>query len=483
MNARPEATTRVLRPSPRRFSAREIFVEDVRQEARSLRGAGPPGDLAIDLRRSLDMNSGQLLGILLDLHRRHGPVFQTRMLHHRMTFLVGAPATAYALLEHPEQFHWREGHFGQLAPLLGDGLITTDAAYHDRARRLIMPAFHRGQIDAAVAIMAAEADARCAAWSPGETVDVYRWTRETSLRIALRVFLGIDPGDHDGGAAIAVHFERALQFYGIDLYSRLLRGPGTPWAHMRAARNHLDAFVYAVISQRREDGVAGRSDILSGLLRASAESPDGLSDEEIRDQLVTLLFAGHYTSSSTVAFVLHELARRPDLRDRLRKEQEHVLQGELPTAEHVDGKALGELERVIDETLRRYPPVFIGARRAMSDIEVEVEGVPIRRGSYVHVAYWATHHLEELFPDPHAFHPDRWTPEMRAALPRGAYTPFGGGSRICVGKRFGLTAVRTILTSLLRRHDISALGGLDLHLQLEPTLSPRNGLPVCVTPR
>jgi cytochrome P450 len=481
MSARVETITPVPRPAPRRFTTRELLVEDVRQEARSLRGTGPPGDLAIDLRRSSDMNSEQLLRILLDLRRRHGPVFETRVLHHRMTFLIGAPATAYALLEHPEQFHWREGHFGQLTPLLGDGLITTDEAYHDRARHLIMPAFHRGQIDVAVTIMAEEADARCAAWSPGETVDVYRWTRETSLRIALRAFLGVDPDDHDGGAAIARHFERALQFYGTDLYSRLLRGPGTPWAHMRAARGRLDTFVHAAISQRREDGVEERTDILSSLLRTSAESPDGLTDKEIRDQLVTLLFAGHDTTSSTVAFVLHELTRRPDLRDRLRKEQEHVLQGKLPTAEHVDGKALPELERVIDETLRHYPPVFIGARRTMSDIEVE--GVPIRRGSYVHVAYWATHHLDELFPDPHAFHPDRWTREMRAALPRGAYTPFGGGSRICVGKRFGLTTVRTILTSLLRRHDISALGDFDLHLQLEPTLSPRDGLPVCATPR
>jgi cytochrome P450 len=408
-------------------------------------------------------------------------VFQTRVLHHRITFLVGAPATAYALLERPEQFRWREGHFGQLVPLLGDGLITTDEAYHDRARRLIMPAFHRGQIDAAVAFMAAEVDARCASWSPGETVDVYRWTRETSLRIALRVLLGVDPDDRDSGAAIARHFERALQFYGLDLYSRLLRGPGTPWARMHAARGHLDAFVHAAISQRRCEGVGERTDVLSGLLRAGAENADGLSDEEIRDQLITLLFAGHDTSSSTVALVLHELTRRPDLQERLRAERERVLQGELPTAGHVDGKALPDLERVIDETLRHYPPVFLGARRAMTD--VSIEGVPIRRGSYVHIAYWATHHLPELYPDPHAFHPDRWTPQMRAALPRGAYTPFGGGSRICIGKRFGLTAVRTILTSLLRRHDISALPGFDLRLRLEPTLGPRDGLPVRVTPR
>lgn len=101
----------------------------------------------------------------------------------------------------------------------------------------------------------------------------------------------------------------------------------------------------------------------------------------------------------------------------------------------------------------------------------------------MHVAYWATQHLEELFPHPHDFRPERWTRDMRLALPRGAYTPFGGGTRICIGKRFGLTAARTIVTTLLRRHAISPLPGFDLHLKLEPTLSPRDGLPVSITPR
>ncbi len=481
MSGAPAPPEAVPRPAPRRFSTVGFLADDIRREARSLRGPGPPGDVAIDLRRTAEMNSGRLLGVLLDLHRRHGPVFETRVLQHRLTFLVGAPATAYALLEHPGRFHWREGHFGQLAPLLGDGLLTTDGAYHDRARRLIMPAFHRERIDAAVAIMAAEAEAGCAGWSPGQRVDIYRWTRETSLRIALRAFLGLDPRDHAGAAAIATYFERALAFYGTDVYRRLLRGPGTPWARMHRARRRLDAFVYATIERRRRAGADEGPDVLGGLLRASAGRPDGLSDTEIRDQLVTLLFAGHDTSSSTVAFVLHELARRPELLARLRAERERVLGGGPLGAAHVDGKALPELERVLTETLRRYPPAYVGARRAISDISIE--GVPIRRGSYVQAAYWATHHLEELFPEPHEFRPDRWTPEMRAALPRGAYTPFGGGSRICVGKRFGLTAVRTIVTTLLRGHDIAAPPGFELRLRLEPTLSPRDGLPLHVSPR
>ncbi len=471
-----DSTALALRPRPRRFGALAFVVGDARQEARSLRHGGPPGSLDVNLRRTADMNSGRLLGTLLDLHQRHGAVFQTRVLQHRMVFLVGAPATAYVLLEHPEHFHWRDGHFGQLVPLLGDGVLTTDGAYHDRARRLIMPAFHRARIDAAVEIMARESVSGCASWIPGETIDVYQWTRETSLRIAMRALLGLDPDDR--GAEIAGHFEQALGFYGTDVYGRLRRGPRSPWSAMRAARRRLDRFVYAAIAQRRRDGTAGRTDILSGLLAASAQDRDGLSDDEIRDQLVTLLFAGHDTTSSTVAFALHELTRRPDLLERLRDERADVLAGGRLEAGHVDGKSLPELERVIDETLRLYPPVFVGARRAMTD--ATVEGVLIPRGSYVHVAYWATHHLPELYPEPQAFRPERWTPEMRATLPRGAYAPFGGGSRICVGKRFGLTAVRTILTTVLGHHDLVAVESTPLALKLEPTLSPRDGLPLRV---
>lgn len=477
--SRPQDTTAtVARPRPRRFGALAFVAGDVRQEARSLRRGGPPGSLDLNFRRTADMNSGRLLDTLLDLHGRHGPVFQTRVLQHRMVFLVGARATAYVLLEHPERFHWREGHLGQLVPLLGDGVLTTDAAYHDRARRLIMPAFHRARVDAAVEIMARESARGCASWAPGDTVDVYQWTRETSLRIAMRALLGLDPDDH--GATLARHFEAALAFYGTDVYGRLLRGPRTPWAAMKAARRRLDEFVYDAIAQRRGEGADGRADVLSGLLAASAHDADGLSDGEIRDQLVTLLFAGHDTTSSTVAFALHELTRRPELLERLRREREQVLGADSVAASHVDGRTLPELERVIDETLRLYPPVFVGARRAV--VDANVEGVLIPQGSYVHVAYWATHHLPELYPQPHAFRPERWTAEMRAALPRGAYAPFGGGSRICVGKRFGLTAVRTILTTLLAHHDLAPVADASLQLKLEPTLSPRAGLPLRVRP-
>ena len=135
MSKPTDTTMPVARPRPRRFGALAFVAGDVRQEARSLRRGGPPGSLDLNLRRTADMNTGRLLGTLLDLHQRYGPVFQTRVLQHRMVFLVGARATAYVLLEHPERFHWRDGHLGQLVPLLGDGVLTTDAAYHDREAR------------------------------------------------------------------------------------------------------------------------------------------------------------------------------------------------------------------------------------------------------------------------------------------------------------------------------------------------------------
>ena len=160
----------------------------------------------------------------------YGPIFSVRLLHSRVVFMLGPEANHYITVTHPQNFHWREGSFGDLIPLLGDGLLTIDGGYHDRARRIMMPAFHREQIEAAVAAMAAEAAAALERLRPGEVVDVYDWTRNLAMRIAMRALLGLDPDDAGRGAAAAQHFERALAFYGTEFHLRLLRGPRIPVA-------------------------------------------------------------------------------------------------------------------------------------------------------------------------------------------------------------------------------------------------------------
>src|SRR4029077_17593485 len=236
----------------------------------------------------------------------------------------------------PENFHWRESSFGDLIPLLGDGLLTVDDDYHDRARAIMMPAFHREQIVASVTAMAAEAERAIATLPVGGTVDVYDWMRNLAMRIAMRALLGLDPDEAGRGGTAAEHFERALGHYGIDFQWLLVRGPGSPWSKMIASRRVLDEIVFGEIARRRADPAPARRDILSLLVGPRGEDGEAFTDREVRDQVMTLIFAGHDTSTSTVTFMLHELARHPDVVAKLHEEQDRVLGRDAPSAEQLE---------------------------------------------------------------------------------------------------------------------------------------------------
>ncbi|HEX5712031.1 MAG TPA: cytochrome P450 [Solirubrobacterales bacterium] len=413
------------------------------------------------------------LPLLLGGYEEYGPIFSMRLLHSRVVFMLGPEANHFVTVGHPENFHWRESSFGDLIPLLGDGLLTVDEDYHDRARAIMMPAFHRQQIVSSVAAMTAESEAAIAALPLGGTVDIYDWMRNLAMRIAMRALLGLDPDEAGKGAAAAEHFERALGYYGIDFQWRLLRGPGSPWRKLNASREVLDEIVFSEVARRRTDPDPERQDILSLLVGARGESGEAFTDREIRDQLMTLMFAGHDTSTSTVSFMLHELARHPEVVAKLHEEQDLVLGGAPPTVDQLE-REMPYLDMVLDEVLRLYPPAWIGPRRAVR--EFEFGGYTVPKGAYVNYCSWASHRIPEVFPDPEAFVPERFTRERKAALPRGAYVPFGGGSRICIGKRFGQTEVKLVATMLLQRLRLDALPGRTMTIRQMPTLSPKGGL-------
>jgi cytochrome P450 len=277
-----------------------------------------------------------------------------------------------------------------------------------------------------------------------------------------------------------LHFERALGFYGTEPQVRLLRGPRTPWRKMLASRAVLDRIILEEITRRRAAPDPEQMDILSLLLSARDDSGRGLSDAEIHDQVMTLMFAGHDTSTSTVSFLLYELARHPQAADRLRDELDGVLAGSAPTPQQL-AHELPYLEMVMDETLRLYPPAWIGPRRAVR--EFEFGGHRVGQDAYVNYSSWASHRLPEVFPDPEAFVPERFAPELKVKLPRGAYVPFGGGTRICIGKRFGQTEVKLVSAMVLQRYRLELMPGHTMHVRQMPTLSPDGGLPVRVRGR
>jgi retinoid hydroxylase len=471
--AAPLARPPQMSPNPVRRVA-----EDLAAEWRG-RGKFPPGPRDFSWKRTHQI-AHDPLPILLAAYEQHGPIFSMRLLHTQVVFMLGPEANHFVTLAHPENFHWRESSFGDLIPLLGDGLLTVDDEFHDRARAIMMPAFHREQIAAATAAMAVEAEAAIAVLRPGEVVDVYAWMRGLAMRIAMRALLGLDPDEAGKGAAAAEHFERALGYYGIDYALRLLRGPGSPWRKLLASRKVLDEIVFGEIARRRAAPDPGRRDILSLLVDVRGEGGEAFSDREVRDQVMTLMFAGHDTSTSTLTFMLHELARHPEVLARLVEEQNRVLAGAAPTPEQLE-RELPYLDMVLDEVLRLYPPAWIGPRRAVREFEFGGWSVP--RGAYVNYSSWASHRIPEVFPEPEAFIPERFTRERKAALPRGAYVPFGGGQRICIGKRFGQTEVKLVASMLLQRLRLDALPGRTMTVRQMPTLSPKGGLRMRVLSR
>jgi cytochrome P450 len=436
------------------------------------RGKFPPGRNDFSLARTHQV-AHDPLPLLLGAYEEFGPIFTLRLLHSRVVFMLGPEANNFVTVAHPENFHWRESSFGDLIPLLGDGLLTIDDDYHDRARAIMLPAFHRHQMAAALEAMAVEAGAALDGLRPGQVFDLYGWMRTLAMRIAMRALLGLDPDGSGKGAAAAESFERALHYYGIDFHWRLARGPGSPWRRLVSARRVLDEIVFGEIAAARANPDPERMDILGLLIGARGEAGEAFTDREIRDQVMTLMFAGHDTSTSTLSFMMHELARHPEVVARLQDEQDRVLGGAVPTAEQLE-KEMPYLDMVFDEVLRLYPPAWIGPRRAVRDYEFA--GCTVPRGAYVNYCSWASHRIPEFFPDPEAFIPERFSRERKAALPRGAYVPFGGGQRVCIGKRFGQTEVKLVATMLLQRLRLDALPGRTMTVRQMPTLSPRGGL-------
>ena len=368
-----------------------------------------------------------------------------RLLHSRVIFMLGAEANHFVTVGHPENFHWRESSFGDLIPLLGDGLLTVDDDFHDRARAIMMPAFHREQVGAAVAAMEVEAAGEIAKLAPGEVVDIYDWMRNLAMRIAMRALLGLDPDEAGKGAAAAEHFERALGYYGIDFQWRLVRGPRSPWSKMVSSRRVLDEIVFAEVGRRRADPDPGRRDILSLLVGVRGEGGEAFSDREIRDQVMTLMFAGHDTSTSTLTFMLTSSPATPtsspaSARSRTacsaaRRRRSISSSARCPTWRWSSTRCCGSTRRP-------------GSARAAPSASSSSAATRCPAAPTSTTAPGPATESPRSSPSPEAFIPERFTRERKAALPRGAYVPFGGGQRICIGKRFGQTEVKLVATML-----------------------------------
>ncbi|MBV8859191.1 MAG: cytochrome P450 [Acidobacteria bacterium] len=414
------------------------------------------------------------LGFLTGVARGYGDV----------AYFGGMPDDFY-LLNHPDYIKdvlvtrnasFMKGRGLQRAKrLLGEGLLTSEPPLHRRQRRLAQPAFHKQRINAYASLMVNDAlKLERERWRDGRTLDVAQEMMRLTLAIVGRTLFGTETEAEaeevrDALSASMASFGRFMLPF-AELLSRL---PLPANKRFEQSRARLDRIIYRIIEERRASG-EDRGDLLSMLLKAQDEEGDGgmMTDEQLRDEAMTIFLAGHETTANALAWTWYLLSQNPEVEARLHAELTEVLSGRPPTAE--DLPRLRYTEMVFAESMRLYPPAWILGRRALEDYEVG--GYSIPRGALVILSPYIMHRDPRFWPEPERFDPERFTPEAKASRPQFSYFPFGGGPRRCIGEGFAWMEGVLVVAALAQRWRLRLVPGQRVEPRPMVTLRPRRGV-------
>ena len=367
--------------------------------------------------------------------------------------------------------------------LLGNGLLTSEGETHRRARRLVAPAFSPRRLAGYTDTFARCAQAHSEGWRDGQAVDMHHEMAALTLEIVGRTLLGLDLSAQ--APQVRAGLESALAQFSGDGFAipgrrrlgRLVgRSRSQPVLDDRPGAG-VHQLIRDIVDERRRSPTSDRGDVISALLAASAE-PDGLSADEVHDNVMTLLMAGHETTANALSWTMDLLGRHPEVRLRLEAEVDG-LGGELPTVQDLPG--LTYTRAVISEAIRLYPPAWIIGRSTATPLELGGWHVPA--GSVVAVSPLLLHHDPRWFPDPEVFDPDRWLDGRRDLVPRHAYLPFGTGPRACIGEQFAWMEATTVLAVLTQSWTAEPELARAPSGQYRVTLRPAGGLPMTLHSR
>jgi cytochrome P450 len=408
-----------------------------------------------------------------------GEFFQSSVLGHRYAFVSGPDLIKQVLVDEAESFEKGEIMRRELQPALGDAILTSDGAKWRWQRRAVAPMFRQENVQRVVPLMIACAERTRDRWRahPAEAeIDVAREMTRTTFDVVLETML---PGRSKIDVPLT---ERAITDY-LESTSWLLmlamvRAPRwTPFPGSRLARRaiaYLRQMLSGLITEARLTP-SGRGDPLSLLTEAKdPETGRAMGDDDVRDNLLTFITAGHETSAVALTWTLYLLSRHPSVEERLRREVAAVTGGAPLRAEHID--ALSYTKQVIQEAMRLYPPAPVIVREAQRDIRLG--GRIVKAGTVIYVPLYAVHRHEALWQKPDRFDPERFDPDAVKARNRLAYLPFGAGPRICIGMGFALTEMTAIVAVLIGAFTLRLRPGYVPKPTLRVTLRPQRGMPM-----
>jgi len=438
----------------------------------------PPGPKGTLIGGHIRHFGADLLDFLLDTAREYGPLASLRVGPKRV-FLASRPDLIEQVLVKDAKHYIK--HFGARAfkPVLGNGLVTSEGAYWQRQRKLVQPAFLKTRVRSYAPVMADLTEEALQSWVTGQSVRINYEFEALTSKIALKTLFDLDDdGDRE-------HFSDTLKF-AFDLMTARLRQvlkfplwiPTPQNLRLTRAIAELDRTVQGFIASGRTRGTAG-DDLLSRLVFAQHDDGSQMTDQELRDEAMTLYLASHETTALTLTWSWYLLSQHKRVEDKLVSEWQRVLAGKMPSADDV--AHLPYTSSVIAESMRLFPPVYVVGREATTDLELG--GYRVKRGYTVLMSQWVNHRDPEYFPDPEAFRPERWENGLAKRIPKFAYYPFGGGQRICIGNSFALMEAAIILAAIGQRYRFTLDPEAVIEIKPQITLMPAYDIPVTLQRR
>jgi cytochrome P450 len=399
-------------------------------------------------------------------------------------YLVTEPEyVRHVLQDNNKAYNKQTFQYKLLSSITGQGLLTSDGDFWLKQRRLAQPAFRRQHVSGFTTIMADAVESMLARWESyarrGEPLDIAAEMMHVALQIVAKAMFGADVGDQADGVAQATltvldHIIARARTFGLTPTFLPTAANRQFWQAMKLLNNTVNR----TITDRRNAGPA--QDLLSNLMQAQdAETGHRMSDENLRDEVMTMLIAGHETVASAMAWTWYLLGEHPEKEAELHAELAQELGGRTPT--DADLPNLCYTDMVFSEALRLYPPAWIITRKALEDDAIG--GYHIPANSLVVTSPYVTHRLEAYWPQPERFEPERFVPAASAARPRFAYYPFGGGPRLCIGNNFAQVEAAMVISMVAQRYTLRLVPGHPVEVEPGVTLRPKHGLMMTVQRR
>ena len=438
----------------------------------------PPGP-SVGLKRwSLaPLNNGDPLNYFTGLTRKYGDIAGLRIFNFRLYLINHPDYIEDVLVNHPRKFI--KGRVLQANKrVFGKGLLTSEGDFWLRQRRLAQPAFHRARISGYASTMVEYTERLLHEWQDGEERDIHKEMMRLTMQIVGKTLFDgdVERDAQEVGKSLELLLELGANFRRTLLVPHWLPTP-TNIRQERAIRQ-IEKVLYRIIAEKRASG-RDAGDLLSMLLAAQDEDGSGMTDQQLRDETITLFLAGHETTANTLSWTWWLLAQNPAVEAKLHAELNEVLAARSPSLD--DLPRLVYTNHVITESLRLYPPAWGTARTAIEDYEIAGYAVP--KGSGVSFTQWTVHRDPRWYDAPEEFRPERWEGDLLKRIPKFAYFPFGGGPRQCIGNSFALMEAALILASIAQKFRFRLVEGHPVVPLASITLRPRHGIRVLLESR